>query len=223
MIDSFRSSILRRHNPFVLTSRSLNANTYKLSFWVFSYLLYDPDLMDSVRTEVETIMPDGKLSIKGLMDSSPRLNSVIDEVLRLTTNSFSIRAILEDTQLAGKKFRKGNNILMSFRPLHQREDVYGGNVTTFDPDRFIKNPTLRRSSSFKPFGGGSTWCPGRFAARQETAAFVALTLYRFELFLVKNADGSEPRFPRLELAKPCFGMMGTVANDDLTVKIRPRR
>jgi cytochrome P450 len=97
--------------------------------------------------------------------------------------------------------------MMSFGQLHQKEDVYGANVTTFDPDRFAKNPTLKRSSCFKFFGGGSTLCPGRFAARQETVAFVALTWYRFELSLVKNADGSEPRFPRLEGAKPCFGMI----------------
>lgn len=179
--------------------------------------------METIRTEVDMAMLDGKINTKGLIDSCPQLNSVVDEVLRLTTNSFSVKAILEDTQLAGKTFRRGNNIMMSFRPLHQSEDIYGESVTNFDPDRFAKNPALRRSSSFKPFGSGSTQCPGRVVARQETTAFVALTLHRFELSLVKNADGSEPRFPRLEVAKPCLGMMGTVDNDDLTVRVRPRK
>jgi cytochrome P450 len=179
--------------------------------------------MDSIRAEVEAAMPDGKLNMKDLMNSSPHLNSLIDESLRLTTNSISVRTILEDTQLAGKTFRKNNHIMMPYRQLHGKESVFGTNAAIFEPDRFAKNPALRRSSCFKPFGGGSTWCPGRFAARQETAAFIAVVLYRFELSLVNNSDGSLPSFPRLEGAKPCFGMMGTVDNDDLTVRIRHRR
>lgn len=179
--------------------------------------------MESIQTEVTATMPDGKLNMKGLMDESPRLNSLIDEVLRLHTNSISVRFILEDTILAGKIFRKGNRIMMPYRQLHEKHDVYGKDVLMFDPERFMKDKTLRRSPCFKPFGGGSTWCPGRFAARQETAAFVALVLYRFEISLVKYQDGSLPPFPRSESAKPSFGMMGTVKGDDVTLHINPRK
>jgi cytochrome P450 len=112
--------------------------------------------------------------------------------------------------------------MMPYRQLHENEEVYGPDVLEFDAERFLKNPGLRRSTSFRPFGGGSTYCPGRYAARQEVVGFVALVVYRLEISLVKGEDGEDQSFPRMESSKPSFGMMGVVKGDDLVVKVCSR-
>ena len=209
------------HNliQYKLTFFSLNANTYKWAFWTIAHLLYDSDLMKSIRLEILATMSNGKLNTKALLDECPRFNSLLDEILRLYSNSSSVRFILEDTIIGGKTFRKGNRIMMPYRQLHENDQVYGDDVSKFVPDRFIKDKTLRRSPCFRPFGGGSTWCPGRFVARKEVIAFVASILYQFEISLVKTPDGLNQVFPRVESAKPSFGMMGVVSGDDLKVKV----
>lgn len=93
----------------------------------------------------------------------------------------------------------------------------------FDPDRFCRDKTLGRCSSYRPFGGGSTYCPGRFIARQEVIVFVAYVLKRFDVELLEPGKTLSTGFPRVEEMKPCLGVMGPVEGDDLKVTITQRR
>ena len=103
-----------------------------------------------------------------------------------------------------------------FRQLHFDEGIFGADAQRFVPERFIRDEGLVRSKGFRPFGGGTTHCPGRFVAKQEVFMFVAVVLHRFE---VRLAPG-EQAFPVLERKKPSLGVMDPVEGDDVVVEVR---
>ena len=206
----------------------INANAYKLCFWILAYLLYDRDLLQTIRSEVTPAVQGGTVDLESRLERCPRLEALYNEVIRLTLSSSSVRNVLTPTTIGGKILRPGRKVSMPLRQLHFNKDAYGDNVEQFDPERFLKNKSLAQSSSFRPFGGGTTYCPGRFLGRREVITFVALFLCRFEVDLAGPEDQPGPRakeslgvFPRLEEAKPCLGIMGPVRGDDLYVSVRP--
>ena len=205
-----------------LTINRINANTYKLCFWTLAYLLYDPVLLGSIREETTPAFASGDTNIDYLLESSPRLNALFDEVLRITNSSSSVRSVTRDTMINGSKFRAGKRILMPYRQLHFDKSVFDIDAQEFDARRFLKHPGLSKSQSYRPFGGGSTYCPGRFIARLEVVAFVAIVLQRFNVELVMGENKSLPPFPRLEEMRPCLGIMPPVQDGDLIVKVSRR-
>lgn len=130
----------------------------------------------------------------------------------------------------------GTKVLSPFRQLHFDENVFGDDVHEFRFDRFlgIENEGLAKGKSYRPFGGGSTYCPGRFVAKQEVFMFVAAVLARFDISTVatttehtrwlNNGKEKEERqaFPRLDHRKPSLGVMGPVGGDDLLLHVTPR-
>ena len=113
--------------------------------------------------------------------------------------------------------------MMPYRQLHFDESVFGLNPESFDPARFLRAKDLSKSPSYKPFGGGSTLCSGRFIARYEVIAFVALLINRFDLRLVEEGEGAPPMFPRFNRTKPGLGIMEPKDGDDLAVEVRERK
>ncbi|KAI9844750.1 MAG: hypothetical protein M1837_005283 [Sclerophora amabilis] len=207
----------------------INANAYKLCFWVLSYLLYDPALFKVIRDEVKPAFSEESTNLQYLLQSCPRLESVYNEVLRIANMPIGARGVLSDVEIGGKTLLAGRKVLMPYRQLHFDEDVFGSNVRHFDPDRFLNNKDLSRSPSYRPFGGASTLCPGRFLAKREVYMFVALVLHRFDISLataekdvssVAGEKPSPPAFPRLDEAKPTGGMMGPIAGDDVYINVR---
>ena len=112
---------------------------------------------------------------------------------------------------------------MPYRQLHFDEAVFGSLPEAFDPSRFLRNKDLNRNPSFKPFGGGSTMCSGRFLAKYEVLAFVALAIDRFEIKVADGEGGSQQRFPRFNQNKPGLGIMEPLNGDDLIVEVRKRK
>ncbi len=157
-----------------------------------------------------------------LLDSSPQLNALYDEVLRITNSSSSVRSVSSKTIVGGFTFHIGMKVIIPYRQLHFDEAVFGADAQVFDAERFLKHKNLNRSPSYRPFGGGSTYCPGRFIARQEVVAFVAIVLRRFDVELAKGEKGSRNALPPLEEKKPCLGVMGPVEGADLIVRVKQR-
>lgn len=164
------------------------------------------------------------------MDHCPKLEAVFFEVLRMSTASASVRKIISPTKIGGKTLCPGNRLLIPYRQLHYNEDVFGEDVNDFNGERFLRNKELTHNASFRPFGGGATYCPGRFIARQEVNIFIALVLHRFDIGLTekseKNSSGEkemlQQRFPRSEGSTPCLGIMGPVQGEDVIVNVMPR-
>lgn len=142
---------------------SINTNTRKACFWMLAYIIYQPELIDIIRTETEAAFShDGYVDFHYLNDSCPQFGAIWSETIRMTAYSASVRHLTEDTIIGGKTLRKSNRVMIPYRQLHFNEDVFGKDVNDFDPKRFLKDDSLQRSPSWRPFGGGITMCPGRF-------------------------------------------------------------
>ncbi|KAI1418401.1 cytochrome P450 [Hypoxylon sp. FL1857] len=199
---------------------SINGNTRKAPFWMLSYLLFDESLIETIRAETECALDGNDVNVAYLLDvqKCPQLNSIWDETIRLTAFAASVRFLTRDIELGGKVLRKGNRIIMPQRQLHFSERAFGENATQFEPDRFLKNPALRRNSSLRPFGGGATMCPGRNLAKQMTLVFIAIALNRFDISL----NPPNQAFPRPAEGKPSIGLVDMQDGCDIQVKLSAR-
>lgn len=197
---------------------SINANAYKLCFWMLAYLLFDEKLFSTIRAEIEPAFENGTTNLNHLLENCPRLESVYDEILRLSNSPIGARTVTADAVVGGKTLFVGTKILMPYRQMHFDDAVFGSNVKEFDSKRFL-NRDLTRSSSYRPFGGAATLCPGRFLARREVYMFIAMILYRFDISLATQ-NGVLPPFPPLDEEKPTGGMMGPAAGHDIHVNVK---
>ncbi|KAL8704585.1 MAG: hypothetical protein Q9201_002277 [Fulgogasparrea decipioides] len=208
----------------------INGNAYKLCFWILAYVLHDERLLGVIRDEVAPVVKEGLPGLENRLEQCPMLDSVYNEVLRLTASSSSVRTVLSTTNLGGKQLRSGTKVLVPYRQLHFNEDVWGKDAYSFNPERFLRNKDLVRNSCFRPFGGGTTYCPGRFLAKREVMTFIALVLCRFDISLTTNPaaptnqkSAVKPIFPRLEEQKPCLGIMGPIKGDDVCLRVKPSK
>ena len=161
---------------------------------------------------------DGSIDGDYIMNACPRLKGIWQETVRLTAFSSSIRYITEDTLIGGRILRKGNRVVIPYRQLHFDTGVFGPDVAEFQSERFIKQPSLTRHPSWRPFGGGSTQCPGRFVAEQAAVVFVAIVLHRFDITLAPPTQS----FPLPEEGNPVLGLMDPKKGCDLQVRLHSR-
>lgn len=185
-------------------------------------MLHDSNLFTSIRNEVVPAVQASTSpnDLSSRLDRCPHLDAIFHEVLRLVSSSSSIRNVQTPITVGGKYLRAGTKVLIPYRQLHFDEDIFGSNAQSFDAERFLRNKDLVKSSSYRPFGGGTTHCPGRFLARREVLTFVALVVDRFELELAGDVGTSGTAFPKLEDRKPCLGIMGPLTGEDVIVKVR---
>ncbi len=190
---------------------------------MMAYILYDPNLLTTLRAEISPAVSEATAGLELRLERLPQLEAVYHEVLRLHSSASTVRTVLSDTELRDKILPKGTNILIPYRQLHLDDKVFGENAKEFDAERFLKIKNLSQSPSFKPFGAGSTYCPGRFLARREILTFVALAISRFDISVSDpKAGGSCPMFPRVDKKKFGLGVMNAVKGDDITVNLKAR-
>lgn len=205
----------------------INGNAYKSCFWLLAHILHDQSLLKEIRTEIDQAFldpgdPNGSPNIARLLEDCPLLNSAYDEVLGYTNNAMGVRLVVNQTSIGGKTLRPGRKLLMPYRQMHLDGDAWGPGAESFDAGRFMRDKSLSRSPSFRPFGGGNGYCPGRFLARREVFMFVATVLRRFELGLLPSSDGSKPKFPALDETTPTGGILSPVAGEDVIVQVQSR-
>ena len=184
------------------------------------YLLEDLDHLNTDREETRPAMsPDGKVrDSRFLEENCPRLAAMYDETLRMTSFAQSIRLVEEDVTIRGTLFRKGSRVIVPFRQLHIDEDVFGEDVQGFHPERLLKNPKLTRSPSWRPFGGGTSTCPGRFLAKRVVFTWIALLVHRFDVS-VKAGQ----KLPERDTLRYTLGIVPKKADcEDVLICLQPR-
>ena len=191
------------------------SNAFKACFWLFAFLVHDPVLFKLVQDEVRSAQfEDLHASETKLEASYPHLISLYNETLRYNGSSVSIRTAVSSTQLGQFTIPAGSRIILPTRQLHLNESAFGDSHH-FQADRFM-DPKLAKSPGFRPFGGGVSYCPGRYLARRELVAFVAVLLSRYDIELANPAQST---FPRLDEVKPSVGMLTPVIGDDVILLI----
>lgn len=203
---------------------------------MLTYILTNSHLHASILAEITPLICEGLQDLATRLERCSTLEAAYNETNRFSSSATTVRSVISDTQIGDSVLKAGSKILIPYRQLHMDETVFGGKVKEFNHLRFLDNKDLHRDFSFKPFGGGSTYCPGRFLARREVLIFVALALYRFNMepVLPNPARGfSAPvkrqglvapsgGLPRLEEGKFCLAVMPPVKGDDFILRIQER-
>lgn len=158
---------------------------------------------------------DGDINMEYLSQHCPLLRSVYNEALRTRKRDLAFRQVETDTYVGGKVLKGGNLALVPVCQLHDDTGVFGVDADRFDAYRFIKQGGLLGCTSFKPYGGGKTYCPGRFFAMQEIFAFVAVMLNKYQIRL----DTPDQAFPRADESSLTLGVSRPLPGEDLRVTL----
>jgi cholesterol 7alpha-monooxygenase len=213
-------------------------NTYPATFWVIAQILKLPK---SIRQEIieeidqyifddnTTMEPNGlhlPIITREKLDKMVKLDSCINESLRLCAYNISARMVLKDMTFVshtGQKYklRKDDNIHILTCATHRDEDIYP-NASEFQYDRFLKQPTtvlkdgkqVPNNMLLLPFGNGISYCPGRFFARNEIKLCAAMFLYFYD---IQFAD-PEQDLPPFNFAR--FGLSLLPPQNDIQVKYK---
>jgi cytochrome P450 len=179
----------------------------------------------------------------------PLVDAIWNETMRLAGRAASLRLLTSDTVIGGKTLRAGRRLIIPYRQLHFNEKIYGENIGKFRPERWLKDsakvnaidsisrgPTgdksLDKSPSgktvshlksfqnhYRPFGGGSTICPGRFITKRISIILLTVMLRRYD---VQMADGSRPEIP-VDEWRPVLGIMDPKPGSFFFINITPRK
>ena len=135
-------------------------------------------------------------------------NAMFDELLRMRSSTMSVRSVLKSMMVGGKEPRVGTKVSVQCHQLRFNAPVFGANAAIFNVECFLASKGSNRSPSYRPFGGRTTHCPGRFIAREEALAFSALDFKHFDIALYEVSDCSKVSLFQIEGGKPCLGLMG---------------
>jgi cytochrome P450 len=177
--------------------------------------------MDLIREETALMCrTNGSLDRDYLLSNCPRLDALWNEALRVYSNIAVFRDVVTPFTLGGKNLHCGDSILSPFRHFNLDTSVFGEYPLEFHAERFLERKALTKAKTWRPFGGGATYCPGRFVARQEVYAFVALAIHRFHL-TVDPATHAQP-FPMPDRKRPSLGAISPIPGSDLIVNVTRR-
>ncbi len=186
-----------------------------------SYILCDKNLLEAIRAETKPAFEGDTVNNRHVYEDCPRLAAILEETLRLTFGSVSVRKVAVPTVIGTKMLKPGNPVMIPIRQLHYSKSAFGGNAGQFDAERFLKEPSLSKSTSYKPFAGGVTYCPVRFLAKREVLVFVATVLHRFDIE-VSNGGSKEGgrRPPKIDHVSPNLGIMPPVKGTELHIRLK---
>ena len=168
------------------------------------YIFSTPDLLADIREELETIACDGNIiSAQGIRDCAT-LMSTWNEVMRVASRGASARMVMEDTDLLGKwQLKKGGVVLIPTAVMHADEKTWGD--TAFDARRWMQGKTKRLPAAcYRPFGGGSTICPGRHFGAMEVLLVTAFVVLGYDILPV-HGRLEVPKQKQRSLVDAVFG------------------
>ena len=180
------------------------------AFWMVCYIFADPTLLTRVRQEVDACTTIEDLDRRHPSIDSVKLNSrcsllfaCLAEALRLTSTQMTCRLTQADTQVTDPStghtylFKKGGVVMMVSGGMLDRRDLWGEDLDSFNPDRFLKSDTKSlpdtfditrpphlseaQAMAFAPWGGGAHMCAGRLFAQRCILAYVALLVASCEI------------------------------------------
>lgn len=197
LIQARYNHSMEHHMPLNDIARSefsngvaLLSNTVPNTFWLLYHLYSDPEVLEECRKEVSNVtvvakntdgQPVHTLDMSKVKVLCPVLLSTYKEVLRVYSMASSARLVMEDHMLDEQYLlKKGSTVMMPTPVQHRDRAIWGSETDTFDHFRFVREKRTSQSG-FRPFGGGTTLCPGRHFATTEILAFTAVTIMQFNI------------------------------------------
>ncbi|PCH00164.1 Cytochrome P450 [Penicillium occitanis (nom. inval.)] len=167
------------------------SNTVPTAFWTLCNVFSSPELLADVRREAEKLFtidqtgprPVYTLDTSDLRTGCPILFSAYQETMRTRACFASPRYVLEDTLLNGEYLlKKGALLQIPAAVLHHEQSQWGSDAASYDPYRFTKQSSTKRSPvAYRAFGGAPALCPGRHFATVEVLCFVTMLVMRYDM------------------------------------------
>jgi len=188
-----------------------NSNSVPATAWTImdSLTCSDPELLPNLRREAQAALinmngnatgadgdTDMPFDLQKLL-SSPWLQAVYAETLRLRVIFSIVRGAERDTEVDGVRIPRGAIVQAPIPLAHHNQAAWG--VEGHPPSEFWPRRHLSRTGTGEkgsleefaigrnrtgywfPYGGGITMCPGRNFAKQEIIGTLALFLTRFDI------------------------------------------
>ncbi|GLQ19849.1 cytochrome P450 [Algimonas porphyrae] len=145
---------------------------------------------ERVRNEVRQVCGTGDVRFDQLADL-PFTQAIIDETMRLYPPAPLLnREPREVVNVLGRTLEPGHAVLLNNYVMHRTERLWDQPLL-FDPDRFLRDPSLKaKGAPYMPFGAGPRICVGAAFATME-ALMVLATLARD--FDIRVDDNVYPR------------------------------
>jgi len=177
-----------------------------------SFLLYElarnPHELSLLLAEQDEVLGGSMPSAADLAGRMPRLDMVLDEVLRLYPPAWiGPRRSVRDFELHGVRVPGGAFVNYCSWASHRLPEVFA-DPETFSPERFSpERKAALAKGAYVPFGGGSRTCIGMRFGQMEVKAVATLVLRRFGLELMPGRTMSVRQMPTLS---PRGGLRMTV-------------
>ncbi|KAI4254491.1 MAG: hypothetical protein LQ352_003066 [Teloschistes flavicans] len=209
------------------------ANTIPTIFYTIVHVLSDAQLLEDVRGEIEAVAirrEEGKpiLQVLQVRENCALLYSTLQETLRVHAQGSSVRYVREDIVLQERwLLKKGMVVQMPQAVMHSDPGAWGPDVGVFNPRRFLKQSTTARDdekafkpqmAAYRPFGGGTSLCPGRHFVTMEAMILTAVMVMGFEVIPVQGHGWKIPTQKQESMATNVFPPDG-----DIKVEVRQRR
>ncbi|KAH8587166.1 cytochrome P450 [Bisporella sp. PMI_857] len=161
------------------------------------HLLHNPTILDKVRKEIDSI-PGLRLNPSYPFEASqhlPYLQATITEGFRI--NPIFVMPLMRvvpdgGRHIAGQFIPAGTDISICNYALHHDEAIFGDNLESFNPDRWLEKG-YNKQAFLMHFGGGNRACLGKNIARVEMQKLIVSLLRRYDITLVKKLAHEEPR------------------------------
>ena len=167
-----------------------------------SFLLYEmarhPAELRRLLTEQDEVLGGRPPSASDLTGAMPRLEMVLDEVLRLYPPAWiGPRRAIRHFELHGVGVPGGAYVNYCSWASHRLPDVFP-DPEAFEPERFTaERMAALPKGAYVPFGGGSRTCIGMRFGQMEVKALATLILRRFGLELLPGRTMSVRQMPTL--------------------------
>ncbi|KAM6947015.1 prostacyclin synthase [Lycodopsis pacificus] len=212
-------------------------NAGPAAFWLLGFLLTHPEAMAAVKTEIrgltlrDTTLQHSPITLLEA-HSTPVLDSVLSETLRLTAAVMISREVVQDKSLhmaSGQDYhlRKGDRVCLFPFLSPQLDPQIHQEPQIFKYDRFLNDDMTVKDKFYKdgkmlkyytmPWGAGSSICVGKEFAVTAIKQFVFLLLTYLDLEMCDP----EAKLPPVNPSRYGFGMLQP--DGDLQVRFRLKR
>ncbi|KAF2438088.1 cytochrome P450 [Karstenula rhodostoma CBS 690.94] len=180
------------------------------AFWLMFHIASDPDVLRTCREELlnlvvkEADTPSGKAKVVDLSNIRTQcstLTAMWHETLRYHSTVINIKKVQHNITLVSEySLKKGAIVMIPGTAVHHDTNIWGPSASEFDHKRFFTpagRKNLSNTAAYRPFGAGTTMCPGRHFSTSVVLSLVAMVLLQFDIEPVqgqwqmptkKNAD-----------------------------------
>ncbi|CAF0797527.1 unnamed protein product [Adineta ricciae] len=162
--------------------------------WAFIYMIENPQILKTVRQEIDDYMGDRNLFIQ-MEDRQylPYTTATILEIQRCgniaTLGGSTMHRNLQATTLNGYSIPANSYIAANFYACHVDERQFP-HADRFDPTRFLSDDLklVQRPQGFIPFSIGKKSCPGESLANMELFLFFSNFIRHYDFCVVNQAE-----------------------------------